>query len=101
MPEKENCLKWGEEEKKSSPRTTTTGEQVAVKPTEGLPKEIENKQYSCEHELHVDLKNLGVDDLCIVLNKQGFAVWQKIPGEAHQCAITEISDLFDECVEPQ
>lgn len=75
---------------------TTTGASQLEQAQEGLPNEIKKKGYSCERELRTDLERLGADDLQIVLNGEGFAVWREMPGEAHRSAVREIIDLFDE-----
>ncbi len=62
----------------------------------GLPKEISKKKYANERELRIDLEKFGVDDVQIVLNKQGFPTWRDMPGEAHRFVVGTIADLFDE-----
>lgn len=100
MKEQEDPLKWEEEEKKeSSPKKTRSGgvTQTSLEKAQGgLPEEInKKKKYGCERELRIDLEYFGVSDLHIILNKQGFACWREMPGEAHRFAVGEIVDLFD------
>lgn len=67
---------------------TTTGASQLEQAQEGLPNEIKKKGYSCERELRTDLERLGADDLQIVLNGEGFAVWREMPGERCQAKLT-------------
>jgi hypothetical protein len=56
---------------------------------EGLPEGLDkSKQY--ERELWAELEKVGVSDLRIVLNADGFAVWEEIPGHQHIAAATEL-----------
>jgi len=41
----------------------------------GLPEEIKNNQYASEKELQMDLEQLGLDDLRIILDQDGFPMW--------------------------
>lgn len=101
MTEQEDPLRWEKEEKKEcNPRKLVSG---GVTPTSleeahqsGLPKEIKGTKYTSERELRLDLEKYSVDDLQIILNKQGFPIWREMPGEAHRCAVGEIAGLFDE-----
>ena len=79
-----------EETKESSPRSALD----AVH--EHLPEQIKGKKYSNERQLIDDLEMLGLRDLQITLDKEGFAVWREIPGEQHHCVVDFISDLFHE-----
>jgi hypothetical protein len=62
----------------------------------GLSKAISNKEYASERELRIDLEKFGLDDLRIVLNKQGCPIWREMPGEAHRGAVEVIMIQFDE-----
>jgi hypothetical protein len=105
MPGEEEFLKWrrrGEEEKKEASPTIkesdSEGRAVASRgaAVTGLPKQVIGKQYSQERELRVDLERLGADDLRVIQNEEGWAVWQGMPSAPHQRAIAEICDIFDE-----
>jgi hypothetical protein len=62
---------------------------------EGLPEEIKGKKYGNELELIEDLERLGVRDLQILLDKNGFADWREMPGEEHQGVVRDIIVHFD------
>jgi hypothetical protein len=96
----------GEEEKKeNSPTGRVTGaartlqEQAQGQSLEemqrGLPGEIKKKKYKCERDLLNDLEELCRDDLQIIRNKDGYAVWREMPGEEHRVAVKEIERLFN------
>ena len=62
----------------------------------GIPEEIKNKVYASERELRMDLENVGLDDLYIILNQDGFPIWKEMPCKVHVGAVGEIIDSFDE-----
>ena len=62
----------------------------------GIPKEITNNQYDSERALRIDLEKLGLDDLQIILNQDGFPIWQEMAGREHVEAITDITFRFKE-----
>ena len=61
----------------------------------GLPEEIKNIQYASEKELQRDLEQLGLDDLPIILDQDGFPVWLEMTSEAHVGAVSKIITQFD------
>ena len=85
-----------EEKKESIPRkmgvndaalSMTNAAMQLQKAQEGLPKQTKKKTYSTsEHKLRVDLEKLGVEDLQIVLDNKGFAVWREMPCKVHRSA---------------
>ena len=62
----------------------------------GIPIAIKNNQYGSERELLVDLVKLGLDDLHILLNHDGFPIWREKPGDPHFGAVSKIIDCFDQ-----
>jgi hypothetical protein len=62
----------------------------------GLPEEIKNNQYASEKELQMDLEQLGLDDLSIILDTDGFPMWVEMAGKEHVGAVGEIIDQFDD-----
>ena len=61
----------------------------------GLPEEIKNNQYDSERELHMDLEQFGLDDLPIILDHDGFPMWQEMTGKEHVGAVNKIITQFD------
>lgn len=98
MTEQDDPLLW-EEKKESSPKKPVEGDMTPISSLEkaqgGLPKDInKGKVYATERELRIDLENFGLDDLQIILSKEGFPIWREMPGDAHRFAVGEIADLF-------
>ncbi|KAL3912079.1 MAG: hypothetical protein SGARI_001333 [Bacillariaceae sp.] len=61
----------------------------------GLPEEIKKKKYERELDLLNDLEELCRDDLQIIRNKEGYAVWREMPGEERRVAVKKIEQLFN------
>eukprot|EP00980_Cylindrotheca_fusiformis_P015604 scaffold4479_cov84-Cylindrotheca_fusiformis.AAC.1 len=54
------------------------------KKQEGLPEEIKVKEYKWERDLLDDLEEFGLDDYRhIILDNNGRAVWEEMPGKEH------------------
>ena len=103
MAEQKETLSGEEEGKESSPERPSCS--AVLTPTvldsdmarAGIPEEIENKRYTSERELCMDLEKFGLDDRRhIILNKDGFAIWREMPGSEHNSAVHEIMICFDE-----
>ena len=61
----------------------------------GLPKEIRYpRTFNHASDLLEALVELGLDDLQVVLDKNGHAVWRTMPGDVHRAAVRKIDDLF-------
>lgn len=94
---------WEEEKKESSPagritraeRKEESQEQTLEEMQRGLPEEIKKKKYERELDLLNDLEELCRDDLQIIRNKEGYAVWREMPGEEHRVAVKKIEQLFN------
>ena len=106
MTEMQDTLSWGEEKKEASPeRPSCFGGEGSTRPTvrdceiaarAGIPEEIKNTQYTSERVLRMDLEKLGLDDLHIILDEDGFPIWREMAGKAHVGAVRKIHNLFNE-----
>ena len=61
----------------------------------GIPEEIEHKKYATERDLFIDLKKFGLDDLHILLNQDGLAIWREMPYNPHVVVVREITFRFN------
>jgi hypothetical protein len=95
------CMKGEEEEEKkeATPQRPDKGGSYETghlaESQFGLPECLLGKEYKDESTLLEDLEKNGVRDLHIVLNKDGYAVWKEMPGDAHNEAVASIKDCFD------
>jgi hypothetical protein len=61
----------------------------------GIPEEIKNNEYTSERALRIDLEKLGLDDLQIILNQDGFPIWQEMVGDEHIGVVRKITNRFN------
>ena len=61
---------------------------------EGLPKELKGIVFKDEGELWKEQEKIGLSDLDIVLNSEGYAVWREMPGEIHVRGVNVIQSEF-------
>lgn len=61
-----------------------------------LPGAIQGVWYDDGGDLFRALEQLGLPNLRIVLNDQGFAVWQEMPGPIHNAGVQKIQKSFQD-----
>lgn len=81
-----------EEKKEGSPRRVAQTRLEVLQ--DSLPPELKGKVYQDEGELWKAQEKIGLDDLQIVLDSKGNAVWRDMPGVFHNAAIDVIRRTF-------
>jgi hypothetical protein len=72
-----------EEEKKESSPSRVVAQTTALEVLQdSLPSELKGKMYNDEGELWEAQQKIGLSDLQIVLNNEGYAVWREMPDRA-------------------
>jgi hypothetical protein len=74
-------------------RTTVCDSEMAARA--GIPPEIQHKKYASERELRLDLEQRGLNDLRIILHKDGFAMWQEMPDDDHVRTVRKIKNRLN------
>ena len=94
MKEDDNEKELGleEEKKEGSPRRVAQTRLEVLQ--DSLPPELKGKVYKDEGELWKAQEEIGLDDLQIVLDSKGYAVWREMPGVFHNAAVDVIRRKF-------
>lgn len=85
-----------EEEKEGSPTKPDSVEiQTIMQGQAEFPWALKYpRTFKYASDLLEKLEELGLDDLQIVLNEKGYAIWRTMPGDKHRAAVREIEDVF-------
>ena len=95
----EGSCKVEEEKKESTPKRGGAGaveSQTALqKAQEGLPRDLKYPVYfNNERDLIKELEIVGISDLQVFLNDEGYAVFREMPGEQHRGSVRMMERLF-------
>jgi hypothetical protein len=95
----DDSLRLEERKNESSPGPAAWTELEILQ--EGLPEEIQGKVFKDEGELWKVQEKIGLSDLQLVLNSEGYAVWREMPETEHNSGVWLIEDEFSKWKQEQ